>query len=181
MLRDHGAVVHLVDVVAGQDEHVFRIVVADDVQVLEHGIGGAGVPGGLGHALLRRPQLHELAELAAQEAPALLDVQDQRVGLVLGQHADAAMPELMQLDSGKSTIRNLPPKGTAGFDRHWVRLRRREPRPPAGSERQGVAGQTTDETRAGIRHTSDLLRSLALSLSPPGRRGGGWVLLSGLK
>ena len=41
------------------------------------------------------------------------------------------MPELMQLDSGKSTMRNLPPKGTAGLERQAVRCLRREPRPPA--------------------------------------------------
>ena|GEM_PF-5558576 len=41
------------------------------------------------------------------------------------------MPELTQLDKGKSTIRNLPPKGAAGLDRHSVRCLRREPRPPA--------------------------------------------------
>src|SRR5690606_8748210 len=41
------------------------------------------------------------------------------------------MPELTQLDSGKSMIRNLPPKGAAGFARLAVRSPRREPRPPA--------------------------------------------------
>jgi hypothetical protein len=73
-------------------------VVANDVQVLEYGIRGAGVPGGLGDPLLRRPQLHELTELAAQKAPALLNMPDQRVRLVLRQHADAA-------DTGVDAVR----------------------------------------------------------------------------
>jgi len=41
------------------------------------------------------------------------------------------MPELMQLDNGKSIMRNFPPKGTAGLARHSVRSLSREPRPPA--------------------------------------------------
>ena len=38
--------------------------------------------------LLRRDDLDELAKFAAQEAPALADVLDQRVRLVLRQHRD---------------------------------------------------------------------------------------------
>ena len=41
------------------------------------------------------------------------------------------MPELMQLESGKSMMRNLPPKGTAGLERQAVSCLSREPRPPA--------------------------------------------------
>jgi hypothetical protein len=36
------------------------------------------------------------------------------------------MPELMQLDSGKSMIRNLPPKYSAGFARQSVSSCRRD-------------------------------------------------------
>ena len=43
------------------------------------------------------------------------------------------MPELMQLESGKSMMRNLPPKGTAGLARQSVSGPRREPRPPAST------------------------------------------------
>src|SRR5437867_1133876 len=41
------------------------------------------------------------------------------------------IPELTQLDSGKSMMRNLPPKGTAGLARQSVRFLSRLPRPPA--------------------------------------------------
>ncbi len=41
------------------------------------------------------------------------------------------MPELMQLDMGKSMILNLPPKGTAGLARHSVSAFNRLPLPPA--------------------------------------------------
>ena len=41
------------------------------------------------------------------------------------------MPEFTQLESEKSMIRYLPPKGIAGFARLRVRCRSRSPRPPA--------------------------------------------------
>jgi hypothetical protein len=61
-------------------------------------------------ALLGRQQVDVLVELAAHEAPAALQVAQQRVRLVLGGDADAADPELTQFESAKSMIRNLPPK-----------------------------------------------------------------------
>src|SRR5699024_7005390 len=42
-----------------------------------------------------------------------------------------SMRELTQLDSGKSTMRYLPPKDTAGFAVFCVSAYKREPRPPA--------------------------------------------------
>src|ERR1700690_1349244 len=41
------------------------------------------------------------------------------------------MPELRQLERGKSTMRNLPPNGMAGLARQSVSCFKREPRPPA--------------------------------------------------
>jgi len=43
------------------------------------------------------------------------------------------MPEFLQLDNGKSMMRNLPPTNTAGFARRLVSLWRRDPRPPAST------------------------------------------------
>jgi len=94
---DHRAVVHLVDVVAGQHQHVQRPVGADDLHVLPQRVRRALVP--LGTApLLRRDDLHEFAELAPQVAPAALDVLDQRMRLVLGQHRDLS-------DAGVDAVR----------------------------------------------------------------------------
>ena len=42
-----------------------------------------------------------------------------------------SISELTQLDSGKSTMRYLPPKDTAGFAVFCVSAYKREPRPPA--------------------------------------------------
>ena len=87
VVRDHRTVVHFVDVIARQDQHVRRMVRPNEFQILIHRIGGAAIPVGA-DLLLRRNQLDELAELAAQIAPAALDVLDQRLGLVLRQHRD---------------------------------------------------------------------------------------------
>ena len=44
MLAQHVGVVHLVDVVAGEDEHVFGVVVLDEADVLVNCVSGAGEP-----------------------------------------------------------------------------------------------------------------------------------------
>ena len=59
------------------------------LHVLVHRIGGAAIPH-LADLLLRGNDLDELAELAAQVAPAALDVLDQRLRLVLRQDRDLA-------------------------------------------------------------------------------------------
>ena len=86
---EHSAVVHLVNVVAGEHQHVLRRVPVQERQVLEDGVGGAAVPG-FGHLLLRRQQFDELLEAAVEETPAVLDVANQAVRLVLRRHPDAA-------------------------------------------------------------------------------------------
>ena len=90
VLLEHQLVVHLVDVVAGEDDHELRLVVVDDVDVLVDRVGGALVPLGLGDALARRKDVEALVALGAEEVPAALQVADQAVRLVLGGDADAA-------------------------------------------------------------------------------------------
>ncbi len=90
VLLQHHLVVHLVDVVPGEDHHELRLIVVDDVEVLEHRVGGAFVPLGLGDALAGRQDVEALVALGPEEVPAALQVADQAVGLVLGGDADAA-------------------------------------------------------------------------------------------
>ena len=89
VVGDHRTVVHLVDVVAGEHQHVLGAVGEDQLDVLVHGIGGAAIPR-RADLLLRRHHLDELAELAAQIAPAVLHVLDQRLRLVLRENRDLA-------------------------------------------------------------------------------------------
>ncbi len=78
MLLEHEAVVHLVDVIAGEDEDVLGLLGADGVDVLVDGVGGALVPG-LGDALHGGQDLDELAEFVGDDrTPALADVAVER-------------------------------------------------------------------------------------------------------
>ncbi len=90
MLLQHVFVVHLVDMVAGQDDHVLDAIILDDVDVLVDGVGGAFVPLRFGDALGGRQNVEALVALGAEEVPAALHVADQRMRLVLGGDADAA-------------------------------------------------------------------------------------------
>ena len=90
MLAQHQFVIHLVDMVARQDDHVFRAMAFDDVDVLEHRIGSAFVPLRFGDALRGGQDVEAFVALGPQEVPALLQMADQRMGLVLGGDADAA-------------------------------------------------------------------------------------------
>ena len=90
VLLQHQLVVHLVDVVAGEDHHELRLVVGDDVDVLVDRVGGALVPLRLGDALAGGQDVEALVALGAEEVPAALQVADQAVRLVLGGDADAA-------------------------------------------------------------------------------------------
>jgi hypothetical protein len=73
---------------------------ADDIQILEYRIGGAGVPGGL-DALLGGQQFDEFTELAAHKTPAALNMADQRMGLILSQDGDAPYAGIDAVGQGK--------------------------------------------------------------------------------
>ena len=110
VLAQHQLVVHLVDVVAGQDDHVFGPVALDDVDVLVDRVGGALVPLRLRNALAGRQDVEALVSLGPQEVPAALQMADQRMRLVLRGDADAADAGIERVGSAKSMMRVLPPK-----------------------------------------------------------------------
>ena len=60
MLLLHQGIVHLVDVVAGKNQHMLRLFRTDRINVLEHCVRCALVPA-LGDALHRWQNLNELA------------------------------------------------------------------------------------------------------------------------
>jgi hypothetical protein len=95
--REQRPVVHLVDVVAGQDQHRLGAVLLNDVEILINGIGRAAVPN-FAELLLRRHDIDELAELAVQIAPAALHMLDQRVRFILSQNENLA-------DAGVDAVR----------------------------------------------------------------------------
>ncbi len=72
VLLQHQLVVHLVNVVAGQNDHVLGIVALNDVDVLGHRVGGAEIPLALRHPLRGRQNVEALVALRAKEVPAAL-------------------------------------------------------------------------------------------------------------
>ncbi len=90
VVLQHDGVVHLVNMIAGQNHHIFGLARLDDVDVLIDRISRAAVPVFFVHPLLRGEQIDHFVEFGAQKAPAALQVAQQRVRFVLGDHADAA-------------------------------------------------------------------------------------------
>ena len=88
MLAQHAAVVHLVDVIAGENQDVFGLLRTNRIDVLVDGIGGAHVPV-LTHPLHRRQDFDELSHFAADDIPPFADVPVQRQRFVLGKNVDA--------------------------------------------------------------------------------------------
>jgi hypothetical protein len=84
----HGGIIHAVQMIARQDQRVFRGSRADFVDLLAHGIRGALVPFGMAHGLLGGPDLHP----AGMEGVKLVgagDVPVQADRVELRQHRDA--------------------------------------------------------------------------------------------
>ncbi len=87
MLLQHAAVIHLVDVVAGQNENELRALAPDRINVLVHRVRRALIPL-LRHAHLRRQYLNVIAE-PGQRRPARANVPVQAQRLVLRQNENA--------------------------------------------------------------------------------------------
>jgi len=61
MLLEHLLVVHLIDVIAGKNDDVTRVLAANRVDILIHGVGGAEIPV-CGNAHLRWQDFDEFAK-----------------------------------------------------------------------------------------------------------------------
>ena len=96
--------------IARQNQHMSRMMRADEFEILIHRIGSAAIPVGA-DLLLRRNQLHELAEFSAQIAPAALNVLDQRLGFVLGQYGNLANTGIDAIGQHEIDDAELPAEG----------------------------------------------------------------------
>ena len=92
---DHLAHVHLVDVVGAEDQHHVWAKDLHQVEVLVNAIGGAPVPA-FARAHLRGHDGHEVG-VGAARTPGALDMLDQRLRLVLGQHVDGPDPGVVHV------------------------------------------------------------------------------------
>jgi hypothetical protein len=89
MLGHHLAVIHFVDVIAGEDEDMLGLLGAYGINVLINGVGGALIPL-VADPLHGGKDLDELSDLAAEDVPAFADVAVERKGFVLGEDVNAA-------------------------------------------------------------------------------------------
>ena len=89
VLLEHAPVIHFVDVVAGEDDHVLRLLGADGIDVLIDRVGRPHVPV-FADPLHGRQDFDELADFAAENIPAFADLAIQRERLVLREDIDAA-------------------------------------------------------------------------------------------
>ena len=149
MLLEHELHVHLVDVVAGQNDHVFRIVGLDDVDVLVDGVRGAGVPTCAGDALARRQDVEALVAHRLQEVPAALQVADQAVRLVLRGDREAADAGIQRVGEREVDDARLAAEVDRGLGPPVGELH--EARAAAAGEhvRHGRAGEGGGEVGAG--------------------------------
>jgi len=88
VILEHVAVVHLVNVVSGQDHDVIALHLLQELEVLGDGVGRASVPAALA-PVLGRSRHDELGEPAGEEVPGQAQVLLERVGLVLREHEDS--------------------------------------------------------------------------------------------
>ena len=115
MLAKHLAVVHFVDVIAGENEDVLGLLGADGIDVLVDGVGGAHVPVGA-DALHGGQDLDELAELLGDDAgPAFADVAIERESFVLGEDVNAAEIGVDAVGKGDIDDAVLPAKRNGWF------------------------------------------------------------------
>ena len=100
VIVQHRPVIHLVDVVAGQDQHLLRALGLQEVEVLEDGVGGAPVPAAH-HDLLGRHAVDEFPQVRVHDVPGLPEVLVQRKAAVLGEDVDAANPGIDAVGQGE--------------------------------------------------------------------------------
>ena len=82
MLLQHLLIIHFVNVIAGKNEDVVRLLAANRIDVLIHGVGRALIPV-LRHAHLGRQDLHKVA-VTHQRGPAAPHVPVEAERFVLG-------------------------------------------------------------------------------------------------
>ena len=98
----HVGVVHLIDMVAGQDDHVLGVIQVQEPDVLIDGVGRALIPGAL-VALTHVGGQNVHAAVGAVQVPGLAgaDVAVQLQGTVLGQHANGINTGIDAVRQGK--------------------------------------------------------------------------------
>ena len=90
VLLQHHFIVHLVDVIAGEQHDELGAMALDDVDVLVDRIRGPEIPHGFGDALAGGQDIKAFVALGTEEIPAHLQMANEAVRLVLSGDGDAA-------------------------------------------------------------------------------------------
>src|SRR4029077_1534504 len=90
VLHQHEFIVHLVNMIAGENDDELRCVALDDVYILCHRVRSTEVPFILGDTLRGWQDVEALIPLGPQEIPTLLHMSDQTVRLVLRRDTNAS-------------------------------------------------------------------------------------------
>ena len=153
---DHRGVVHLVDVVAGEDEHEVGLAALDEGEVLRDRVGRALVPVGVGAAPVGLIDLDAAREAAVEiPGPSRPDVLEQRVRAVLGHDHHVHDPRVDAV--GESEIDDAVLAGE----------RNRGLGAPVGQDAEARPFSAGEDHRAGLQERSNPLRRGALA---PDRR-----------
>ena len=107
---EHLHIVHLVDVVARQDEHIVRLFGVEQKQVLIDCVGGALVPF-FTDPLLGWNRGDIFAEFGIHDIPACTDVAIERVGFILDEDGDFSKPRVETIAERKIDNAIFPAKG----------------------------------------------------------------------
>ena len=131
--------------IACEDQDIFRMMAANDVEVLQHRISGTLVPGGF-DPLLCRQQFDKLVEFAPEKSPAALDVTDQRMGLVLGDHTDLPYARVDAVGQWKIDNPEFPAKGDGGLGTPFGEIVKPGTASPGEYQSKCLASEATDKT-----------------------------------
>ena len=108
----HLRIVHLVNVIAGEDQQEFRVFSVDQEHILIHGVGGAAIPI-FADTLLRRNRGDIFAQFGVENIPAGPDMAIERVRLVLNEDGDLAESGVQAIAQGKVDDAIFPAKGNS--------------------------------------------------------------------
>ena len=111
----HLGVVHLIDMVAGEDQHIVGIISVNERDILCDGISRALIPVGILALLIGREHMH--AAVHAVQIPGLAgaDVLVELQGLVLGKHAYSLNAGIDAVGEGEVYNAVLSPEGHSGL------------------------------------------------------------------
>ena len=99
MLLEHVAVIHAVELVAGEDDEVVVVPIEEGAEILTDRVGRSLIPGGSLRCLLRGEDLDE-ARAEVVELEAGVDVAVKRGAVELGEHVDAADARVQAVADG---------------------------------------------------------------------------------